>query len=172
MISWDDTFMELVYVIAKRSHDPRTHIGAIVAAPDNTIRSMGYNGLPRGIQRTPTLTTAPEKYKWMCHAEENAILNAGRSSASLIGCRLYVNLLPCNTCARAILQAGISEVIVHAEGQNFYEETSNKSGHHWTDAFKCTNSMLSESGITIRYLDYQLLTSIGLFNGNKFPHQP
>jgi len=48
-ISWDETFMAMTYVIAERSHDTRSKIGAVIVAPDKTIRSIGYNALPRGI---------------------------------------------------------------------------------------------------------------------------
>jgi dCMP deaminase len=43
------------------------------------------------------------------HSELNAILNF--AGASLLGCRLYVTLFPCNECAKAIIQSGIKEII-------------------------------------------------------------
>ena len=161
--------MAMTYVMAQRSHDTRSKIGAVVVAPDKTIRSLGYNALPRGIAYRPEIMAAPEKYKWTCHAEENAILNAGRAGHSLVGCSVYVNLLPCNTCARAIVQSGITEVIVHKNSQDFYMETSDKDGSYWDDAFECTKSMFAETGIKLRWLEYQLVRPLGLFNGKSFP---
>jgi len=172
IISWDETFMAMTYVIAERSHDTRSKIGAVITAPDKTIRSIGYNALPRGISYRSEIMVSPEKYKWTCHAEENAILNAGRTGQSLLGCSVYVNLLPCNVCARAIVQAGISEVIVHKNSQDFYMATSDKEGSYWDEAFECTNSMFAEAGIKLRWLQYQLVRPMGLFNGKSFPTQP
>ena len=164
--------MAMVYNIGAKSHDPRSKIGAVAAGADNTPRAMGYNGLPRGIDYRPEIMVSPEKYKWMCHAEENAILNAGRERISLIDCKLYVNLLPCERCARACIQSGITEVIVHKQSQDFYIETSEQDGNYWEDSFKCTISMFSEVGMRLRYLDYQLVTPHSIFNGKSFPATP
>lgn len=168
-ITWDETFMAMVYVAAARSHDPRTKIGAVIATPDNMIVSMGYNGIPRGLEYNEDVMNSPEKYKIMCHGEENSILNSSRSGVSLVGCKIYVNLLPCNNCARMIIQSGITEVIVHKQSQDFYIESSDKEGSYWDEAFKSTSSMFSEMGMKLRFLDYQLVTQTGFFNGQKFP---
>ena len=75
--------------------------------------SMGYNGFPMGCSddEFPWEREGDDintKYPYVCHAELNAILNAGGSS--LEGCKIYVALFPCNECAKAIIQCGIKEV--------------------------------------------------------------
>lgn len=120
-ISWDDYFMGIALLAAKRSKDPNTQVGAcIVSGNDlsgfnhNTILSVGYNGLPLGCDDN-TFPWEREgdfletKYPFVVHAELNAILNA--RGKSLVGAKIYVALFPCNECCKAIIQSGIREVI-------------------------------------------------------------
>ena len=114
-ISWDEYFMGISLLSCLRSKDPNTQVGACIVNGDNHIVSVGYNGLPRGCSddeypwdRTAD-TPNKTKYTFVCHAELNAILNAGGNS--LKDCRIYVALFPCNECAKAIIQSGINEVI-------------------------------------------------------------
>ena len=111
-ISWDEYFMGVALLAAKRSKDPNTQVGACIVDENNVIISTGYNGFPIGCSdddfpwdREGELT----KYPFVVHAELNAILNA--SGKILRGSRVYVALFPCNECAKAIIQAGIKEVI-------------------------------------------------------------
>ena len=111
-ISWDEYFMGVAMLAARRSKDPSTQVGACIVSPDNIIISTGYNGMPKGCSddefpwgREGTET----KYPFVVHAELNAILNA--NGRDLRGSRLYVALFPCNECAKAIIQCGIKEVI-------------------------------------------------------------
>ena len=97
---------------AKMSKDRNTHVGACIVDSNNIILSTGYNGFPYGCsddvypwERTGTDT----KYSYVVHAELNAILNA--RGKNLKGARLYVDLFPCNECAKAIIQSGIAEVV-------------------------------------------------------------
>lgn len=111
-ISWDEYFMGVALLAAKRSKDPNTQVGACIVDRNNIILSTGYNGFPYGCsddvypwERTGNDT----KYNYVVHAELNAILNA--SGKDLHGARLYVDLFPCNECAKAIIQSGIAEVV-------------------------------------------------------------
>lgn len=113
-ISWDDYFLGIALLAARRSKDPGTQVGACIVSPQNKIVSIGYNGMPFGCsddvfpwnREGETLET---KYPYVCHAELNAILNA--SGRDLQGCRIYVPLFPCNECAKAIIQSGIKKVM-------------------------------------------------------------
>lgn len=112
-ISWDEYFMGIALLSAYRSKDPNTQVGACIVNRENRIMSLGYNGLPRGCSddEFPWDRTGAEldtKYPYVVHAELNAILNSG--GRSLADCILYVALFPCNECAKAIIQSGISEV--------------------------------------------------------------
>lgn len=111
-ISWDEYFMGVALLAAKRSKDPNTQVGACIVDANNVILTTGYNGFPIGCSddefpwdREGEIT----KYPYVVHAELNAILNA--SGKSLKGARIYVALFPCNECAKAIIQSGIKEVV-------------------------------------------------------------
>ena len=110
-INWDEYFMGIAMLAARRSKDPSTQVGACIVSPDNIIISTGYNGMPKGCSDDlfPWDRTGEEtKYPYVVHAELNAILNA--SGRDLRGSRIYVALFPCNECAKAIIQSGIREI--------------------------------------------------------------
>ena len=110
-ISWDEYFMGIAMLAARRSKDPGTQVGACIVSPDNIIISTGYNGMPKGCSddEFPWDREGPEtKYPYVVHAELNAILNA--NGRDLRGSRLYVSLFPCNECAKAIIQSGVREI--------------------------------------------------------------
>lgn len=123
-ISWDEYFMGVAYLSSMRSKDPNTQVGACIVSPKNKILSMGYNGLPIGcsddefpwnrVEKDPVLN----KYFYTTHSELNAILNY--RGGSLEGSKMYVTLFPCNECAKAIIQAGITK-IVYADDK--YDDT-------------------------------------------------
>ncbi|MBQ8591306.1 MAG: dCMP deaminase family protein [Lachnospiraceae bacterium] len=97
-----------------RSKDPNTQVGACIVSEDYKILSMGYNGFPKGCSddEFPWDREGSEletKYAYVTHSELNAILNY--RGGSLEGAKIYVSLFPCNECAKAIIQAGIKEVV-------------------------------------------------------------
>ncbi len=113
-ISWDDYFMGVALLAAERSKDPSTQVGACIVDENNRILSTGYNGFPKGCSdedfpwnRDDSL--GETKYKFVVHAELNAILNA--SGKSLVNSRVFVSLFPCHECAKAIIQTGIKEIV-------------------------------------------------------------
>jgi dCMP deaminase len=114
VIQWDDYFMSIAFLSAKRSKDPSTQVGACIVNENKRIVGIGYNGFPRGCS-DDALPWDREggfletKYAYVCHAEVNAILN--KNSADVNGCSIYVALFPCNECAKMIIQSGITEVV-------------------------------------------------------------
>ncbi len=113
-LSWDEYFMGIATLSAKRSKDPSTQVGACIVNSDRRILSMGYNGMPRCCSDDEFPWDKNEnplnsKYLYVCHAELNAILNC--HSGSVRGCICYTTLFPCNECAKAIIQSGIAEVV-------------------------------------------------------------
>ena len=115
-LTWDEYFMGIAKLSAMRSKDPNTQVGACIVGDDNRILSIGYNGCPNGFhddvfpwdrEGEPLKT----KYLYVCHAEMNAILNYRGNRKELEEARIYVDLFPCNECAKLIIQAGIREVI-------------------------------------------------------------
>lgn len=140
-ISWDEYFMGVAMLASCRSKDPGTQVGACIVNNDNKIMSVGYNGFPRGCsdddfpwERSGEKET-DTKYPYVCHAELNAILNAGGNS--LKDCRIYVALFPCNECAKAIIQSGIKEVIY------------NSDKYRDTDLVKASKRMLQCAGVKL-----------------------
>ena len=113
-ISWDEYFMGIAMLAARRSKDPNTQVGACIVSQDNIIISTGYNGMPKGCSddEFPWERDGADndtKYPYVVHAELNAILNA--NGRDLRGSRIYVALFPCNECAKAIIQSGVKEVL-------------------------------------------------------------
>ncbi|MCX5774668.1 MAG: dCMP deaminase family protein [Fusobacteria bacterium] len=136
-IDWDEYFMGIALLSGKRSKDPNTQVGACIVNENNRIVGIGYNGFPRGCsdedfpwdREGEFLET---KYPYTVHAEINAILN---SIKALEGCILYVALFPCNECAKAIIQSGITKVIY----------LSDKYGD--TDSVKASKKMFSSAKV-------------------------
>lgn len=142
-ISWDEYFMGIAMLSAKRSKDPSTQVGACIVDKDNKIVGIGYNGFPIGCSddNLPWSRSAENsnetKYPYVVHAEANAILN---STKDLHGARIYVDLFPCNECAKLIIQSGIKEVVFLADK---YKET---------DSVKASRKMFNLSGVKERQL--------------------
>lgn len=114
-ICWDDYFMAMACLAAKRSKDPCSQVGACIVDADRRIVGIGYNGMPTGCSDDEfpwdkhTVEPLQSKYFYVCHAETNAILN--KNCASVKGCTIYVGLFPCNECAKIIIQSGIKRIV-------------------------------------------------------------
>lgn len=140
-ISWDEYFMGVAVLSGLRSKDPNSQVGACIVSPDNKILSMGYNGFPMGCsddefpwsrEGEPLRT----KYFYVTHSELNAILNY--RGGSLEGAKIYVSLFPCNECAKAIIQAGIKEIVYDCDK---YADT---------DSVIASKKMLNAAGVHYR----------------------
>ena len=139
-ISWDEYFMGIALLSARRSKDPNTQVGACIVSKDNRILSMGYNGAPRGLHDDIMKwdrdgNFLDTKYAYVCHGELNAILNY---RGDLTGAKIYVGLFPCNECAKAIIQAGIKEII--------YKDDKYAD----TDSVVASKMMFDTCGVTYR----------------------
>jgi len=121
VLDWDSTFMGVAKLIAMRSKDPSTQVGAVIVGKDKRILSLGYNGLPAGMSDDEDVWNREGddelrlKYTYVCHAEENAILNYRGDFAALGDASIYVSLFPCNNCAKMIVQSGIKEVVYESD---------------------------------------------------------
>jgi dCMP deaminase len=142
---WDEYYLDICKVVAARSKDPHTQIGCVIAGPAHEIRSTGYNSLPRGIRDdVPERLERPTKYLWMEHAERNAIYNAARCGTPLEGCTLYVEIMPCMDCARALVQAGIREVIISGARMSQY------ASDYYDEHFRNVEVLFKEAGVKVR----------------------
>ena len=148
---WDRYYLEICRVVSKRSKDPSTKVGCVIVGPAHEIRSTGYNSLPRRVRDdVPARLERPEKYLWIEHAERNAIYNAASAGTPLEGCSIYTDLMPCMDCARAIVQAGIVEVVT--DETRFRQYTSDKYNEH----FQRTMDLFSEAGVRIRTVPFDI----------------
>ena len=154
-ISWDEYFMGVAILAAKRSKDPNTQVGACIVNKSKRILSTGYNGFPYGCS-DDTFSWDREgedtKYRYVVHAELNAILNA--HGKSLEGARLYVDLFPCNECAKAIIQSGISEIVYL---YNKYADTP---------ATIASRRMLTSAGVKLTQFEASVDTIVLDFKAN------
>ena len=154
-ISWDEYFMSVALLAAMRSKDPSTQVGACIVDGNNHILSTGYNGFPYGCSddEFPWDREGEEtKYPFVVHAELNAILNA--RGKNLSGSKIYVALFPCNECAKAIIQSGISEIVYL---YNKYADTP---------ATIASRRMLTSAGVKLTQFESSVDTIVLDFKAN------
>ena len=141
---WDKQYMDLAKHYAGWSKDRSTGVGAVIVSDTNNEISCGYNGFPKGANDdVEERHEKPSKYDWTEHSERNAIYKAAREGHKTDGCRMYVTYFPCHECARAIIQAGIKEVITYKPD---FEH------HKWGRAWKISLEMFEECGVKVKYL--------------------
>lgn len=119
--SWDEYFMEMAHLVARRSTCLRRQVGAVLVK-DKRILATGYNGAPSGLEHCLEIGCLREKLKVpsgqrheLCralHAEQNAIIQAAVYGTPLKDSVLYLTNQPCIICAKMIINAGIKEVII------------------------------------------------------------
>jgi len=135
--------MDLTEHYASWSKDRSTGVGAVIVNAENTDIIKGYNGFPRGANDDiDERHDRPTKYIWTEHAERNAIYKAAREGVSTNGCKMYVNYFPCVECSRAIIQAGIKEVIA---------PKPDLEHHKWGESWRIAIEMLEECGVNINF---------------------
>ena len=129
-ISWDDYFLGIAELSAARSKDPNTQVGACIVSEDNKILSVGYNGMPTGCN--------DDEMPW---DRDGDMLNTKYA---------FVSLFPCNECAKAIIQAGIKEVVYTCDK---YADTPGT---------KASKMMLSMAGVKTRQLKQKHIVKVTL----------
>jgi len=121
---WDDYFLDIVGIVAKRATCMRRRVGAALVR-DRRILSTGYNGAPSGLRhcleigclREQNQIPSGERHE-LCrglHAEQNAIIQAALHGVSVNGSTLYCTNHPCIICAKMIINAGIVRIVVGGE---------------------------------------------------------
>lgn len=150
--SWDAQFMHDAYWWARRSKDPRSKIGAVLVRWEGKVAiSHAYNGFARKVDdNVAERWERPEKYFWVSHAESNSILNCARTGQPTIGTIMFTPGIPCADCANDIIQAGIVEVIVHKQWQEYERKFQ---WEKWKDSAKRSEEKFAEAGIKIRIFD-------------------
>ena len=136
---WDKRYLALAKEVASWSKDPSTQVGAVTVGNKKEVLSQGFNGFPRGIiDSEDRYNNRETKYKYVVHAEMNAIYNATYSGVSLDGAVLYVYGLPiCSECAKGIIQVGIKKVIIE----------KSKELDNWNESVALSQKMFDEAGV-------------------------
>jgi len=142
--SWDDYFMDMAELARKRTTCLRRGVGAVIVK-DNRVIATGYNGTPKGITHCSETGCLREQLKVpsgqrheLCrglHAEQNAIIQAACTGASIEGATLYCTTQPCSICSKMIINAGIKRIVIK---ESYPDELA--------------ESMIKESGIQVDVL--------------------
>lgn len=142
---WAPRMLKLAQEVASWSKDTSTKVGAIITTSDGSPVSWGFNGMAMGIDDTvDSRHVRPTKYKWMCHAERNAMDLAPRP---LDGCVMFVTFFPCSSCTQSIIQRKIKTVVLDS-GQHL-----SKLPERWKDDMTVSSEMLIEAGVDIVFVD-------------------
>jgi dCMP deaminase len=169
--SWDQFFLRMCDIVSEKSKDTSTKVGCVIVGPDNEVRTVGFNGFPRGVddscpfvpdykvygngstqdpagiaryERVAPRYERPLKYKWTEHAERNAIYNAARCGIVLKGCTIYFTSVPLPfPCCSDCARAIIQSGIIRVVFRN------GEIPDRWKEDCAIAIEMLSEAGITI-----------------------
>ena len=145
---WDRRFLALAEHVAQWSKDPSTKVGAVLVGADNIVVGLGYNGFARGVDDSDErLNNRDLKYKYVVHAEVNAILMAGIKAQ---GADLYVwpsFSIPCicHDCCKTAIQAGVKSVVGLSPSPEYAERAK-----RWQDSLDAARAMCDEAGVTYR----------------------
>lgn len=110
-MDWMTYIMGFAQHAALKSKDS-TQVGAVLVGPKREVRLTAYNGPPRGVLDTPDRRERPAKYLFASHAEANLVAFAAREGIRTAGCTVYVTHMCCSACARTLIQAGITSVVI------------------------------------------------------------
>jgi len=138
-------FMARCVEVASQSPDHNKHVGCVLVDSNNNIISEACNDLVNGLQCSESRCTRPHKYKWIEHAERNAIYKACREGKSLMNATAYINWWPCVECCRALIQSGITKVVS--------PQRPDLDHPRWGDDFRLVFQMFDESGMEYVFLE-------------------
>lgn len=152
--------MRMAYLVAQKSHDPRTKIGSVLVR-DKAVVATGYNSFPRRIKDSPERYADRElKLKIVAHSEANTILTSARFGIRTEGTTLYTFGHPCHGCSVSIIQGGVCEVVTHKQWPDLAWNPD------WLKSFEIASSLLKEAQIPVRIFD-KVLGITGLLNGKE-----
>jgi dCMP deaminase len=119
--SWDEYFLEMAHLVARRATCLRRKVGAVIVK-DKRILATGYNGAPSGLAHCLDTGCLREKLKIpsgerheLCralHAEQNALIQASLYGISVKASTVYATCQPCVICAKMLINAGIEDIVI------------------------------------------------------------
>lgn len=132
--------LDLAQEVSSLSKDPSTKVGCVLVGKNNNIISTGFNKFPKGVDYTKErLDVKQEKYRFVIHAEESALLNALKQGSQVKGATAYVTHSPCNHCQALMAEAGV-ETVVTNKGSDFWKDRN-------PDAYRVSEEIRNESNI-------------------------
>lgn len=150
---------EACKIAAHESEDARTQNGALLRAP-NGVFVTAANRFPIGVVSSLERQEATAKKHYIEHAERGAIFAAARAGIKTAGATLYCPWFACSDCARAIICAGITEIVGHTKPRIYTPD-------RWKESIEIADGMLAEAGVKCRLIDDELGVRY-LFNGEWF----
>lgn len=163
------------YQEAENSLDPSTQLGAVIVDTHGKKLAVQCNEFPRGVRGRygPVVTFGeegdythrwqrPAKYQYIEHAERNAIYAAARRGSALQGASMVCPWAACADCARAIIQAGITQLVVHKQMHEYLDHPQ------WVESIALAHEMLWEAGVEVLFYDGKLAPSSRSVAGNPF----
>ena len=144
---WSKRFLKMAELVSTWSKDPSTQVGCVIVDKDKKVLSLGYNGLPKGVDDSDEiLHNRDKKYKVVIHAEVNAVLNA---KSSLQNSTIYLTHPPCSNCMSVLIQSGISKVICIKPSDDIKER--------YKDSYALSEMMRYSVGMTYIEFDKNIL---------------
>lgn len=142
---WATRMLNMAKEVASWSKDESTKVGAVITTADGSPISWGFNGMAMGVNDDiPERHDRPMKYKWMCHAERNAL---DLSNRSVENCVMFVTFSPCSSCAQSIIQRKIKTVVVDTKS------SPENSPERWKEDMLIAKEMLTEAGVEYLVID-------------------
>ncbi|MCQ4158585.1 deaminase [Roseomonas sp. GC11] len=151
---WDGRYIGLAHHIAQWSKDPRAKVGAVLVQQRfSRIVATGFNGFPANVEDSAErLQNKARKLQMILHAEQNALLHAGRDARD---CDVYVVGKPvCNVCATLLIQSGVRRVIAAAPRPG--------TSSYWDQVGLLAIEMMREAGVEFVPISSAQLDAIGL----------
>jgi dCMP deaminase len=143
-MNWDEYFYKMAELAKSKSKDKSTKCGSVIVGDGHTVLSIGFNGFPRNVNSDISARhERPAKYLFTEHGERNAIYAAARNGIKLLNSSIHLSGsgLPCADCARAIIQAGIKEVV--------YRDLPFEGKGDWLKSMEAAKEMLEEAGVKL-----------------------
>jgi dCMP deaminase len=106
--SWKEYFLMMAKLSSFRSKDAQTKHGCVITDINNRVLGMGYNSFPRGLPDKSLPNKRPHKYKWMVHAERNALSNCSLRPERGVA---YITGRPCLECLKSLYQEGVTTIV-------------------------------------------------------------
>lgn len=127
------------------SKDREKKVGCLMLDPETLfIRACGYNGIPLRVKETPERWERPAKYAYVSHAEANCVCSAARHGTPLDGSICVVTMFPCSSCAKSLIQAGITAVVT---------ARPNLDHPRWGAEYRVAKELFDEAGVCVMYPD-------------------